>query len=372
MGASNPMEKDPDLAKASSASSKPDLRLHSQSSTDAGDAVRPADADASAPPAGDDKSPKSALKPDASAAIDLHALASAHDTLDEQMRFWAVTIEDTSRSWKRFGEQVAGASAEMVRLREAAARTPELEKDLLRINALHDDVRSRAERLETELTQSRTRENAAIERAAKFEEICEQIKERALEIHNALQVSRANEQKLQDEQTGFRSELVELRRTAQEEAAGRVAAESRAGKLDTRVSDLEKSETEANGRIAQLTQDNTTMSEQVPLLMAESEAWRKQLSASERENTRMLAERRGSAERVSELEAEIKTLREDLASLARARPLSAPSSAAVVVEAAAPAPASADIDDLDLVSSLDRAFGRGDGADDPSSEPNNG
>lgn len=293
---------------------------------------------------------------DAASALDLNAFGKAREAIEQQLKFWALAVEDTSRSWKQFDDQVAGASSELVRLRET-------ERQFLALSTAHAEEKAKAETLGAELAEVKAKEAAANDRAAKLEDICEQIKERALEIHTALQTTRASEQKLQSEMGGIRSELVELRRTAQEEMAGRVAAEERNGKLQTLVGQLEAVELEARERVAKLAHDNREMAQQVPQLIADCNSWQKQFSASERENTRMQAERRISADRITELEAEIKTLRSDLASLV-AVPSAETQDKPVEVETTAPAD---DFDDTDLVSSLDRAFAAGETKDAPAS-----
>lgn len=290
------------------------------------------------------------------ASVDLNALAKAHEALEQQMKFWAVSVEDTNRSWKQFGEQVAVASGELVRVRAAETRLRDVEQELKRYTVMHSEASERADTLDAQLAEARAREAAANDRAAKFEEICEQIKERALDIHNALQTTRANEQKLQNEQTAIRSELVELRRTAQEEAASRVTAEERIRKLQATLAELGSVEAEARDRAAKLTEENNALALQLPQLVAEAGSWQKQFSASERENARMQAERRLSAERIGELEGEIQTLRSDLASLVTGQ---APRPKETHITPAPAVPVQDEIDDLDLVSSLDRAFGRG-------------
>lgn len=237
--------------------------------------------------------------------VDLNALAKAHEALEQQMKFWAASLEDTSRSWNLFGEQVAGASGELVRLRASEVRLHDVELELKRHVVMYREAAERADTLDAQLAESRARETTANERAAKFEEICEQIKERAMEIHSALQTTRANEQKLQSEQTAIRSELVELRRTAQEEAASRVAAEERVRKLQATLGELGAVEAEAQKRVVTLTEENQALAQQLPQLVAEAGSWQKQFSASERENARMQSERRVSAERIGELETEI-------------------------------------------------------------------
>lgn len=298
------------------------------------------------------------------ALVDLNSFAKAREALEQQLKFWALAIEDTNRSWRQFDDQVGGASSELVRLRD-------MEKEFTHLSTLHSQEMAKAEATRLDLADTRTRETAATERAAKLEDICEQIKERAMEIHTALQASRANEQKLQSELKTAESELVLLRRTVQEEEAGRVAAEDRNGKMLKMLADLEAVETEARERVAKLADENKVLSQQLPQLLADRNSWEKQFSASERENTRMQTERKMQADRVNELESEIRTLRADLASLTGGR--TAPANDEPKAE---PVKASNDrasdnigdiegdieADDFDLVSSLDRAFS---GSDEP-------
>lgn len=314
---------------------------------------------------------------DKNKAIDLNALAKARDALDQQLKFWKQAMDDTSRSWGEFDEQVAGTSSELVRLRD-------LEPELARVSALFDEEKRRADTFRTELAEVMAREAEANDRAEKLEEVCEQIKERAVEIHTALQTSRTSEQKLQAELNTFRSRVIELGRNVQDEEAGRIAAEERNTKLQAAIADLEKNESDARARIVKVTEEKVALENQVPQLVADSNSWQKQFSASERENARLQSERRVSAERIADLEAEIKVLREDLASLVGGRaearaPVAAAAVAAVatvieqtpaldarpehVVEEAKSDNIDADnpeelveIDDLDLVSTLDRAF----------------
>jgi chromosome segregation ATPase len=347
------------LAKSAGAATKPQPQPDNRNTNDR----KPTDADAAnGQDAVQGKSEVAAIVPvdvspvDASSAVDLSVFAKAREAIDQQMKFWALAIEDTGRSWKQFDDQVSGASSELVRLRET-------EKDFRQLSVLYGDEKAAAETLRTELADVKTKEAAANDRAAKLEDICEQIKERALEIHTALQTTRASEQKLQGELGGIKSELVELRRIAQEESAGRLAAEERNGKLQTLVGELEAVEAEARERLAKMTQDNKVMAQQVPQLLADCNSWQKQFSASERENTRMQSERRVAAERIADLEAEIKTLRSDLASLVGAQPAKAEDQP---VAQAAPQNDGDDFDDTDLVSSLDRAFAAGESKDSPS------
>ncbi len=347
------------MAKAASAPTKPDARQQpvnhnpgSQASAEGG----------SADPADGQENTGAGLEV-AGSAIDLNVLAKSHEALEQQLKFWAVSIEDTNKSWKQFGEQVASASGELVRLRASEARLRDVDRELKRYTVMHEEASVRADALDAELAQAKKRETAANERAAKFEEICEQIKERAVEIHAALQQSRANEQKLQDEHTAIKSELVELRRTAQEESAGRTAAEERIRKLQSAIAELETVHAEMRNGIARLTEENKAVGQQIPKLTAEAASWQKQFSASERENARMQSERRMQAERIGELESEIRTLRSDLASLVSGDPGGSTNAAQ---EAAIEAAIAEDMEDLDLVSSLDRAFGRDESQPGPS------
>lgn len=298
--------------------------------------------------------PASPISP--GAPVDLNAFAKAREALEQQLKFWTLAIEDTNRSWRQFDDQIGGASGELVRLRD-------IEKEFRHLSTLHEQEMKKADAVRLDLADTRTREAAASDRAAKLEDICEQIKERAMEIHTALQTTRANEQRLQNELQSSQSELVNLRRAVQEEEAGRVAAEDRNGKMLKMIAEIEAVETEARERVARLTDENKVMAQQLPQLLADRNSWEKQFSASERENARMQSERKSSGDRIGELEAEIRTLRSDLASLVGEKPATA--TTAIPVEESKPEPAGEMIedDDLDLVSSLDRAFGAGDVAD---------
>lgn len=323
-----------------------------------------------------DTSPAPAASAHTGPAVDLVTIARARDDLDNRFRDLAQTFENATRHWKQLDEQLSVARGEVARLRDVGQAHD-------RLTTLYSAEKANVERLERDLAETRTRETAANERADKFEEVCEQIKERAVEIHNSLQQARTAEQAAQAEIDKLRSELVEVRRNLQDETASRVSAEDRASKL-------EAVEAEARDRVAKLVQDNKAMAAQVPQLLVERDKWQKQFSASERENARMQSERRVVAERVDELENEIRTLRADLAGLGtRAAPVSAaaqqptlpstrePVRASVVTpQAHEPAPAAianasstnsdAEFeDDFDLVSSLDRAFS----LDEPSETP---
>lgn len=288
------------------------------------------------------------------AAIDLNSFAKTREALDQQLKFWALAIEDTGKSWRQLDDQVASASSELLRLRE-------IEKEFQKLSVSHAEGQKSLEAVRAELSETRAKETAANDRANKLEDICEQIKERALEIHNSLQATRASEQALQSEVTTIRSELVELRRRVQEEESGRVAAEESNAKLQATVTELESVEAEARNRVARLTEENKVMSQKLPQLAADASSWQKQFLASERENARMQSERKVSAERVGELEDEIRTLRLDLASIVKG---SAERPADDVTDAAIEAQLTdLGIDEMDLVSSLDRAFSADDDLD---------
>lgn len=290
------------------------------------------------------------------AQLDLNSFAKSREALDQQLKFWALAIEDTGRSWRQLDEQVASASGELLRLRE-------IEKEFQKLSVSHAEGTKSLESLRIEFAETRSKEAAANDRANKLEDICEQIKERALEIHNSLQATRASEQGLQGEVTAIRSELVELRRRVQEEESGRVAAEETNAKLQAAVAELESVEAEARNRVARLTEDNKVMSQKLPQLAADASSWHKQFSASERENTRMQSERKMSAGRVAELEDEIRTLRLDLASIVKG---SAERPADDVTDAAIEAQLTdLGLDEMDLVSSLDRAFSADEELDGP-------
>lgn len=312
-----------------------------------------------AAPSQDAAKPKDIVPATGLAPLDLNSFAKARDALEQQLKFWTIAIDDTNRSWRQFDDQVVGASSELVRLRD-------IEKEFLHLSTLHGQEMAKAEAVRLDLADTKAREASATDRAAKLEDICEQIKERAMDIHTALQTTRANEQRLQAEVQASQSELVTLRRAVQEEEAGRIAAEDRNGKMLNMIAELEAVETEARDRVAKLTEDNKIMVQQLPQLLADRNSWEKQFSASERENVRMQAERKVSGDRIGELESEIRTLRADLASLVGGKQPQEATPATVDARTADERKPEAveeeieGLDDLDLVSSLDRAFGAGD------------
>jgi len=302
--------------------------------------------------------------------FDTAAFADLGMTFGHDLKASVDAFETAGRNWGLLADQLMQARAEIDRLAPL-----EVEHD--RLANLYAGEKAMTEKLESDVRESRAKEAEASERAKKFEEICETIKERAFEIHNALQQTRTNEQKLQGELSSAQSELTELRRSAQEEAAGRVSAEDQIARLRADVAKFETEDAALRERLAKLIEDNKTMAGQVPQLLADRDNWQKQFSASERENTRMQSQRTIANERIADLENEIKTLRADLASVtsahavAIAAPAAAVSTVAATISAPVPAtsaevaapsvaPAVEDdtdpIDDLDLAASLDRAF----------------
>ena len=287
-------------------------------------------------------------------SFDTTAFADLGSNFGRDLKASVDAFETASRKWMLLADQLVEARAEIERLGPIEA-----EHD--RLANLYAGEKAMTGKLEADLRETRAKETEASERAAKFEEICESIKERAFEIHTALQATRANEQKLQDDLTSAQSEVTELRRSAQEEAAARVSAEDQIAKLRADVAKLETSDVAARDRIAKLVEDNKAMAGQVPQLLADRDNWQKQFSASERENTRMQAQRTISNDRIADLENEIRTLRSDLASLTSAH-AAAMTKVSELDQAADPVD-----DDLDLAASLDRAFSSDD--DDADFEP---
>jgi chromosome segregation ATPase len=311
-------------------------------------------------PVSDAEAQASSRKP-----LDFDGLVASSLSVEQQLQASADAFAAAGQKWTLLGDHLVLATAELQRLRGI-----ELERDELARQ--RTDVKAALEKTEADLRDSKAETVKANDRATKFEEICETIKERAFEIHAALQKSRTAEQDAQTELTTLRSELVELKRVAQDDAAARLVAENRNKELQTVIDRLETDETEARNRIAKLVDDNKALAGQVPQLLSERDTLRKQFSASERENTRMLAERKTSSERIADLENEIVTLRNDLGSLT-----AAPSTVTVeelrpTIREAAPE-AETDADDLDLVASLDLAFSEDDlqaAASDEAKRPN--
>jgi chromosome segregation ATPase len=295
--------------------------------------------------------------------FDLSAVADVRDRLDGRVRDAVQAFEQLSQQWRQLDTKLTEATKELERLGP-------VEADQKRLAMLYAVEKTTGEKLQADLLDITAREATANERIKQLEEIVETIKERAFEIHTGLQQSRANEQKAQTEIASLRAEVTEMRRVNQDETVARTAAEDRARKLQEMVTSLEAVEAEARDRVAKLVQDNKVMATQVPQLLAERDKWQKQFSASERENTRMQSERRVMNERAAELEDEIRTLRADMASLSPAAAAASVAASAAntrppstdrkqVAEPAQQAEAEDDIDfsdELDLVSSLDRAF----------------
>jgi chromosome segregation ATPase len=280
--------------------------------------------------------------------FDTLAFADLGSNFGRDLKASVDAFETASRKWMLLADQLVEARNEIERLGGV-----EVEHD--RLAKLYAGEKAMTEKLESDLRETKAKEIEASERATKFEEICETIKERAFEIHTALQEVRANEQKLQGELTGAQSELTELRRAAQEEAAARVSAEDQIAKLRADVAKFEADDASARERMAKLIEDNKAMAGQVPQLLADRDNWQKQFSASERENTRMQQQRTIANDRIADLENEIRTLRSDLASLTSAH-------AAAMTKVSELEPDANPVDDdLDLAASLDRAFSSDDG-----------
>ena len=285
------------------------------------------------------------------AAFDVGAMTDLGSEFSKNLRSSADAFEAAGRNWMVLAEQLARAGSELDRLGAV-----EIEHG--RVAELYAGEKTANETLQGELNDVRGREAAARDKAAKFEEICETLKQHALEIHNALQESRGKEEKSQQELTSIQSELTELRRVAQEEGAARVNADDRNTQLLAQVARLETDESEVRARLAKLVEDNRQMATQVPKLLADRDNWQKQFSASERENARMQADRKVTQERIADLENEIRTLREDLAPSTSSQSVPSQSLLGTSEIAASPAETETSLedDDLDLVASLDRAF----------------
>lgn len=378
---------------------------NSSKPVDTNQAAAPLDETVSKPVAAKDDAP--AIKPQlvsptplpARKDFDFDGLVNASLAVEQQLQTSADSFAAANQRWTQLSDHLVAATTELHRLRGVEVERDDLAK-------LHTDAKALLEKTDAELQEVKVNEAKANDRATKFEEICETIKERAFEIHAALQKSRVAEQDAQSELTTLRSELTELKRVAQDDAAARIVAEGRNKDLQATIEQFEKDDAEARDRIGKLVDDNKALAGQVPQLLSERDALRKQFSASERENARMLSERRVASDRISDLESEIVTLRGDLGSLtsataliaaapasapepsppakpfvaplAKPAPASAPTStifptaapaaaAAVVAPAAAPAVVEElrpslseetpqEDDDLDLVASLDLAF----------------
>lgn len=321
--------------------------------------------------------------------FDFDGLVTASLGVETQLQSNADALAATNQKWVQFSDHLVSATTELHRLRGVEAERDDLAK-------LYADEKTLLEKTDAELRDVKLNEAKANDRATKFEEICETIKERAFEIHAALQKSRVAEQDAQTELAALRAELTDLKRVAQDDAAARIVGETRNKELQASIAQLEKDDADARDRIGKLVEDNKALAGQVPQLLTERDMLRKQFQASERENARMLSERRVASDRIADLENEIVTLRSDLGSLTVApAPVSAP--APVLMAASAPAhvptpasaqahvsapasapahvsaPASAPVeglrpairdadleelqdDDLDLVASLDLAF----------------
>lgn len=276
---------------------------------------------------------------DGAPAVDLDLLVSSGEGFSRQLVSGATALEEAVRGWVALSDQLTVAKTEIERLRG-------VELDRGRLDRLYAEEKTTSETLRTELDGLKTSEAAQRDRATKLEEVVEQVKERAFEIHNALQEARASEQKLQAELGTIQSKLLEFERLAQDETSQRVALEDRNSQLTAAIAKFEADDAEARNRLEKLTADNKVMATQVPKLLADRDNWQKQFAASERENARMLAERKGANERISSLEEEIRVLRGDIASLS-----------SIGTTPTEDEDAAADgIDELDLAASLDRAF----------------
>ncbi len=277
-------------------------------------------------------------------AFDTDAFASLGEGFGDQLKVGGAAIEQALQKWMPLIDHLGKARTELDRLRG-------VEIDRRRLDGLYSEEKTSAEKLRAELEEVKAREIAANERATKFEEICETIKERAFEIHTALQQARTNEQKVQSELTAVQSELTELKRVAQDESAERVSLSDRNAKLVLTIEKFEADDAAARERLAKIAEDNKAMATQVPRLLADRDNWQKQFSASERENSRMQAERKLSSERIADLENEIRVLRSDLASL------TSPQAGALdSLPQRDPDEIVLGDDDLDLAASLDQAF----------------
>lgn len=288
--------------------------------------------------------------------FDLNLLNAASTDAQQRLRVVGESFEEMRRGWDELASQLDRTKDEIVRLNAV-----ELDRGRLANEA--DQHKATIARLETELNDSKANAAAASERAAKFEEICETIKERAFELHTALQEVKANEEKYVADLDAAKAQLADVGRLAQDEGVARVAAEERSKQLEEAMKRLEADELAARDRIAKLVEDNKTMASQVPALLMDRERWQKQFSASERENARLASERQSMAGRITALEEEIRTLRADLASLASGN--SAPTNTTPGNTTSGNSQQTAESkqvqeepldDDLDLEASLERVF----------------
>lgn len=285
-------------------------------------------------------------KPSFSAStFDISAFSAAGSNLQTKIGGFAENFEGLKRGWDALDAQLTASQDEIVRLNA-------IEMDRGRLANELDDQKSVTARLEKDLAASRAEAATASERATKFEEICESIKERAFELHTALQEVKTNEEKYIADLDTAKEQLAEAGRKAQDQGVALTAAEERNKKaderntlLETTVKGLEADNTAARERISKLVEDNKTITSQVPALLVDRERLQKQFSASERENSRLVAERQTLSDRVRGLEDEIRTLRSDLGSLSSSNGARTPVQPAEPVE-----------DDLDLEASLERVF----------------
>ncbi len=302
--------------------------------------------------------------------FDISAYASSGENVQRRFGAFADTFESLRRDWQALDAQLVSSRDEMVRLQA-------IELDRGRLANELDEFRATVARLERDLSTSRAEAVAATERATKFEEICESIKERAFELHTALQDVQAKEEKNIAELETTRKQLAEASRRAQDEGVSRVAAEERVKELEAALKRFEADDAVIRERMAKLVEDNKTITSQVPALLSDRERLQKQFAASERENARLTAERQTLSDRVRGLDDEVRTLRADLGSFSapalaaaparRAEPAAeAPRTETPKATAApakpAPQPEPAPVDslltdeDFDLEASLERVF----------------
>lgn len=283
--------------------------------------------------------------------FDISQFSAAGSDVQSKVAAISESFEGFRRGWAQLESQLTYSQDEIVRLQAVELDRGRMANEL-------DEKKAAAERLEKDLAASRADALAASERATKFEEICESIKERAFELHTALQDVKAKEEQYVTDLEAAKTQLADAGRMAQDEGVARVAAEERNKQLEESVKRLEADDVVARERIAKLVEDNKTITSQVPALLVDRERLQKQFSASERENARLVSERQSLADRMLGLEEEIRTLRADLASLSSNPPSSSslttqsnPSNGTKEPESAAPVD-----DDFDLEASLERVF----------------
>jgi len=310
-----------------------------------------------------EKPPVPTMSLRSSAAFDTSGLSRAGNDIQQHLLAIAQTVEAASQGWELLNGEIQRSGDEITRLRAA-------ELDRARLIEQLDERTATIARLESEVNEAKAGTTAAAERASKLEEVVEGIKERALELHTSLQDARTKEEKQAADIESLRSQLADAGRQAQDESVARIAAEEKIAKLEGDYKRLESDEMAGRDRLAKIMDDNKTMAAQVPALLMDRDRWQKQLSASERENARLVSERQTLAARISDFEEEIRTLRADLGSLT----VSAGSSVAVAAPTRPPlaapstlaAPSVAEVnetkafelndEDLDLEASLERVF----------------